>query len=543
MRNPWILALCSGLLLGLAFPPSPLGVVGLVAYVPLLLAWTWYAHAMSRWMLLGLTYVTFFLFHGITNWWVCSWQEQTDPYLFASGIALAIGHPFFLAIPWFLLASIRTHLGPKAMLWIAPLAIGGFEWLHGQTDMSYPWLTSGYMLIDTPMAQAADIVGVYGISTAMIVVNALIAAMLSGLPVKRAMLGGVAAAMLVIWSGYGLLRDVDDNVPATAPVRAAMVQPNENPWDKWTDPRVQVSKHQRIIDSARRAGDVVDLFVWSETAIPYAMRLPMYTDEWQHFRSWVDTTDVAMLAGYSDIVTYAPNTAPPSARTSKADPTLRYDAFNSAMLVMPGRPDIPMHRKTNLTPFAERLPFADQFTFAMEWIQWGVGISAWGKGRLRDPLPLVINDHERARIGVIICIESIYPETARDLVNNGAEVLCVITNDAWYNGTPGPRQHYDIARMRAIEQRRYVMRCGNSGVSGFIDPAGRSIVEIPVMTSGVCVGDVMPRTDRTVYAMVGDLIPPSGAALTILLWLLTRFPALLRKLRVRTNPSSGNETL
>lgn len=542
MRNPWILAIATGLLAGLAFPPSPFGVLGVVAYAPLLTLWLRHAHDWSRWRLFGFTYLVFFLYHGMSNWWVCSWQEQTDPYLFASGIALAIGHPVFLSIPWFLLASIRTHLGPRAMVWLSPFAIGGFEWLHGQTDLSYPWLSSGYMLIDTPFAQLADVVGVYGLSTMLVAVNVVIAAAWTGLLQHRRRTMAVTVLSVLCWAGYGMIVNVQDDPASVSAIRAGMVQPNENPWDKWSDPRIQVEKHRRIIDSAKRAGVDVDLFVWSETAIPFAMRLPMYADEWQGFRQWIDTTNVAMLAGYSDLVTYAPNTAPPSARTSKADPTLRYDAFNSAMLVMPGRHEIPMHRKTNLTPFAERLPFADQFTFAMEWIQWGVGISAWGKGRERLPLPLMVRDTLKARIGVIICIESIYPETARDLVHNGADVLCVITNDAWYNGTPGPRQHYDIARMRAIEQRRWIMRCGNSGVSGFIDPSGRSVVEIEPMTSGVAVGDLTPRTARTVYSMLGDIVPPAGAAATILIWLLTRFPGLLRNMRVRTNPPTGNET-
>jgi apolipoprotein N-acyltransferase len=272
------------------------------------------------------------------------------------------------------------------------------------------------------------------------------------------------------------------------------------------------------------------------------MRQPSYGFDWAMFRHWIDTSAVVVLTGYSDLAAYAPGTAPPSARTSRVDPSLRYDAFNSAIIVSAHTPAVPIHRKTNLTPFGERLPFADQFTFAMEWIKWGVGISSWGVGRSREPLPLIIPGRDTAHVGAIICIESIYPETARDLVNNGADVLCVITNDAWYNGTPGPRQHYDIARMRAIEQRRDVIRVGNSGISGTIAANGQSTYELPPMITAVGAAHVTVASHSTIYAYMGDILPPVGAMLTLLLWLATRFPSLLRNMRIRTYDQPRDDT-
>ncbi|MBU3740838.1 MAG: apolipoprotein N-acyltransferase [Candidatus Kapabacteria bacterium] len=546
MRHPLVLAAISGLVLALAFPPMPGGLLSLVGYVPLLYVWACHAHDWSRPKLFAITYVTFFLFHGISNWWVASWQEQTDPFLMASGIVLAFGHPVFLALPWFVLASIRTHLGMRAMLWLAPFAVSGFEWIHGQSELSYPWLTSGYMLIDTPLAQAADLVGVYGLSFALLSVNAAIAALVIHGVSTRRRTAAMVAAILGVWFAYGLIRANAVGVAHTdgsATIRVGLVQPNENPWDKWSDPRQQVQRHRQLVDSARMASRrAVDVYVWSETAIPYPMQRPEYAIDWQSFRRWVDTSNVSVLTGYSDLMAYPPGMAPASARTSRVDPSVRYDAFNSAIIISPYAADVPIHRKTNLTPFGERLPFADQFTFAMEWIKWGVGISAWGVGRERRPLPLRLAGRDSAYVGVIICIESIYPETSRDQVRNGADVLCVITNDAWYNGTPGPRQHYDIARMRAIELRRDIVRVGNSGVSGIITADGQSRYEINPMTSTVGIASVNVRHDRTIYAAVGDIIPPLGALLSILLWLATRFPALLRNMRIRTYEQSTDTT-
>ena len=494
----------------------------------------------------------FFIYHVSSNWWISSWQKQSDPYLFVSGIALDVIHPLFLLLPWFLLASIRKRLANVEnshafVITLTPFFISGFEWLHGQTDASYPWLTSGYMLVYTPFAQVADYVGVYGLSFLIGVVNALIA--LAMVSERRRRFGlMLAAGATAVWLALGLINEWHvKQYTYGRSINVALIQPNENPWDKWSDPRIQLRNHIYIVDSVRRRFHDVfpqtnrrPLVVWSETAIPYSIRLPAYADDFAKLRYWVDTSNIVLLTGYADITMYAPGTAPPSARRSSIDPSLLYDAFNAAMVLWPGIHDIPVHRKTILTPVAERLPFADQLTFAMSWIEWGVGISAWGKGQVRRPLPVVGYGGQAsdgfsvadttALVGVIVCIESIYPEMVRDLVNNGADLLCVITNDAWYNGTTGPGQHFDIARMRAIEQRRTLIRCANSGITGAIDVTGRTIKTIQPMTRGSCNVSVNTSSRRTLYASLGDVLPPSSLIIAVLAFLAARFPSLIRNL-------------
>ena len=533
-----LLALTSGILLGFAFPPYPFGLLSFVAFVPLMVLWIDRVPQFRKRHIVGLTYVTFFVFHGLTNWWVGSWQEHTDPYLMASGIALWLGHPFFLALPWYVLAYIRRRLGAGPMLWSSPFIVCAFEWLHGQTDASYPWLTTGMMTVNTPFAQAADIVGVYGLTFAVVLINALVVA--TYLAYRNAQrttairLAIACLAVLLPWCIYGVVAssrtygyDYDQDV------KVHLVQPNIDPWDKWSDPRVQVAAHIRLEDSILATGNRPDIVVWSETAIPFAIRGSNNAPEFAALRTWVDTSRIALLTGYSDVMVYAPSAAPPSARRSKIDSTQRFDSFNAAMVLQSGQAVIPVHRKSMLTPFAERLPFADDLTFAMDWFQWGVGISSWGKGPTREPLPVVVGA-KTLRVGTIICIESIYPQVARDMVRNGADVLCVITNDAWYNGTIGPRQHFDIARMRAIEQRRWIMRCANSGVTGFISPngnnnSGTAVVTAPEQVATVCSGTVKSVKHRTLYNRAGDVVPYASAFATIC---IAVFSVIKRKQRV-----------
>ncbi|MBK7034433.1 MAG: apolipoprotein N-acyltransferase [Ignavibacteria bacterium] len=540
LRAPFVRAALSGTLLGLAFPQVlPFGLAGVLSFlgfVPLLLAIIDDGRATRSWKIVAWFYLTFVIYHGLTNWWVCSWQERTDPYLFASGIALWLFHPFFLMLPFVALASIRRRLGTGWMLFMAPLSIAGFEWLHGQTDASYPWLTTGYSLIHTPFAQIADTVGVYGLSFLIASVNVVIVYLTLQRVVGRTVVYQAVALCLVLasWLGIGVWKAAD-LVGAASDVRVMIIQPNEDPWDKWGDTRAQVRMHQQLTDSMRNSGVVADVVVWSETSIPYTIRDPLFMPEWDVLQQWVDTSSISLLAGYADIMIYAPGQAPPSARQSRVDPSVRFDAFNAAMMINAGKSDVPVHRKSMLTPFAERLPFADQLTFAMSWIEWGVGISAWGKGQTRLPLPVVKGSDTLARIGTIICIESIYPEVARDLVNNGSDILCVITNDAWYNGTWGPEQHYDIARMRAIEQRRNVIRCANSGVSGIIRSDGSEDPHpaIAPMTQGAVMVAAQRSGDRTLYAVLGDPMPILGLILTLLAVVSARIPLILRNLPFR----------
>lgn len=534
-RATFILCAASGLLAGAAYCHASLLVpaeVMLIAWVPLL--WALFelddANTARRSVLLPL-YVAFFLFHGICNWWISSWQEQTDPYLMASGIAVWLGHPFFLILPWAVLRWISTKLSRLSVLVLVPIITTTFEWLHGQTDLSYPWLSLGYSLVDLPLAQVADVIGVYGLTFLIMTVNVLSFWALQrrhdgngiGLPVA------LTLVLCAVWTACGFAQRADGlrSQPARK-LAVAIVQPNINPWDKWSAPSEQLAIHRQITDSLFAAGKWSNLVVWSETAIPYVIRNYRYLGDWVGIRTWLDTSGFSLLTGFADMMVYENGSAPASARSLIVDPSVKYDHFNAAMLLNSGESGPVVHRKTMLTPFAERLPFADQLSFAMQWFEWGVGISSWGKGRERLPMEVRNGCEVKATIGPVICIESIYPDVARDMVNNGADVLAVITNDAWYNGTWGPRQHYDIARMRAIEMRRSVIRCANSGVSGIIDQSGHSILELPEMRRTAAVGTVRLSREKTFYARHGDWLPIICAAVTLLAVLFARFQRFLR---------------
>jgi apolipoprotein N-acyltransferase len=546
MRSRYLSAAISGLLAGLAYSHASLPVpaeIMLVALVPLM--WTLFSQVEGSLNkgVVGPLYVCFFVFHGICNWWISSWQEQTDPYLLASGIAVWLAHPLLLMLPWLILVWLSKRLSRTAIAVLIPVVYTAGEWIHGQTDFSYPWLTAGYAMVDVPSAQVAEVVGVYGISFAIMAVNTLVyAALLHRDSAARS--AGLLSFAVVLWVGLSVAgsvrRSSSEWLNKGGGVRVEIVQPNINPWDKWSAPSDQLRIHKAVSDSLRRQGVRADVSLWSETAIPYVIRSYRYIADWLDVRRWVDTSETSLVTGFADMLVYPDGAAPASARSSAMASRVKYDHFNAAMVINPGHVNVPVHRKTMLTPFAERIPFADHLSFAMHWFEWGVGISAWGKGRERLPLPVIRQGDTIARIGTIICIESIYPDVARDMVNNGASVLAVITNDAWYNGTWGPRQHYDIARMRAIEFRRPIVRCANSGVSGIISADGASEMELPVMRRMAAIGQVRPNRVYTFYARHGDWLAVACAITSLFAVVIARFTPLLRILPAVLRSQSSN---
>lgn len=229
------------------------------------------------------------------------------------------------------------------------------------------------------------------------------------------------------------------------------------------------------------------------------------------------------MTGFSQAEIYNSENKPPTARQLHGDTSRYYKMYNAALMLNPypfDENNPQMYQKMRLTPVAERFPYADQLTFAQDWLQWGVGISDWGMGRVQHNLTFY-NKGTKFDIGSIICIESIYPGFCRNFTNKGANVLSVITNDAWYNYTIGPEQHYLIAAIRAIENRRYIARCANSGVTGFIAADGSTVLRAPKY-EGVGVAASIPLlTGKSVYVLYGDWLPIACAIFSFVVLFLS----------------------
>ena len=162
-----------------------------------------------------------------------------------------------------------------------------------------------------------------------------------------------------------------------------------------------------------------------------------------------------------------------------------------------------------LVPFAEKVPFEDKLPFLSNF---DVGQANFTSGE-----DYKVFDLDGKKFSVGICFESVFPSSSRTFVSGGAELLIIITNDAWFGNTSGPYQHAQIAVMRAIENRRSIARCANTGISELIDPFGRITKKIGLGKRGVLSGELKLLDEETIYNKYGDYVGWITAVITLLL--------------------------
>lgn len=530
LKNQIFFAILSGILLALSFPPIPMPFLAFIGLVPLLFLFNFESSSEKHRYLL--IYITFFIYHTGSLWWISSWTQDTDIFLLISGIALDFIHPFFFFIPFAIYFYLTKKINKKIALYLFPLIFLTFEWLHSLGDIGFPWLTLGNtQMLNTYWIQFIDITGIWGASLLILYINVLVTDILLQfnwskfkdfvkliLSNKELSVKLITLNLLVFlpffYSFYAISKyDHKKMLLTNNYIRVAVVQPNINPWRKWEISTIeQLQILLKTTDSLLALNPKIKLFVYPETA------LPMISTDFNSLRdisllqNWVNIRQISILTGLSEFYFIPQGVEPPStARALIADPNKFYQTFNSAILVAPdtlyypGKP-IKSARKSKLTPFGEQIPFKEELPFLAKFAMWSVGISSWNKGSGATLLETTI-DNRYLKIGNINCIESIFPNFVKDFSQKGANLFTLITNDGWYDYTVGPRQHYLIACMRAIENRRYIARSANTGISGFITPLGTSLTELPPYRIGALDALLPLMNEKTIYATYGDWLP------------------------------------
>ena len=343
-----------------------------------------------------------------------------------------------------------------------PFAWAASEWIRNFALTGFPWSNLAHSQWKALLvAQSADVAGIYGIVALLVAVNVALAELHVSFWRSPAAAPGaaryarVAAGAVLVTLVYGAFRiaAVDTAVGDARTLPVALVQGNISQDQKH---RADFRDRVRAIyaEEQRRAeARGAKLVVWPEAAIPGAVhvrseRVP--DRELQHPNtSWI-------LAG--------------AASYWHEGETLM--AQNSALLVAPGKQIADRYHKSHLVPFGEYVPMKRLLFFARK-LTHAAGNFLPGSEEEIAPLSLPLDDGGRARFGVLICYEDIFPEVARLETARGAEFLVNVTNDAWYGRTSAPFQHVAMTVFRAIESRRAVVRSAQTGVSAFVDPAGR----------------------------------------------------------------------
>ncbi|MFB1486786.1 MULTISPECIES: apolipoprotein N-acyltransferase [unclassified Thiocapsa] len=355
------------------------------------------------------------------------------------------------------------------------------EWLRGWLFTGFPWLSLGYTQIDGPLGGFAPILGVYGVGLLILLSAGLLWGLLrwSGRWSGRGRIVA-AAALVLIWGGGMLLKQVSWTAPSGPSFRAVVVQASIPQAMKW-DPDQLVSTMEIYWDlTERNLG--ADLVVWPETAIP---------DFLHHVR---DVLIEPMAARARDEGT----------EIVLGIPVLETDTgrhFN-ALLSLGSREDL--YAKRHLVPFGEFMPFKAWLGPLVDLFE--VPMSDFSRGSAERPL-LAVGDR---LAGVSICYEDAFPAEVSQALPE-AEFLINVSNDAWFGDSLAPHQHLEMARMRALENGRYLLRATNTGISAIIDQRGRVLGTVPSFERGDFATQVRPFAGATPYVRFGNA-PAIGLA-------------------------------
>jgi apolipoprotein N-acyltransferase len=550
-KSNLLLALSGGLLLGLSFPPLPLSFLAYVAFVPILLL---VEQVSTIGKLLRYSYAAFLLFNIVGLYWVGGFTHGRDPYLMTSGVALILVHPMFFWIPLLAYYAARKTLGLPAALILFPFLFTAFEYLHGLGEFAFPWLSIGYtQSYDLARIQIAEFVSVYGVSFLVFAFNALLFYISTewlshqvSLKSKKVIIPAIGLIAIIILPplyGWFRIRSLQAQQHQTA-VQVAVIQPNFDPFEKWGEGsrnkwesyRTQFDYYVDETKNIARASDSTskpELIVYPETAIPFYLLLPQNRNFLNRLTHTVDSLNISVFTGLPYAVFEDSAHASPTA-TRIHGSEFFYEAFNSATLIQPRKEIDQIYKKMILVPFAERIPYAQYLSFLIEPLKWSVGISGWGKGM--DTVVFILpTTHGNIPFSSMICYESIYPQFVREFASKGAQFLIVVTNDSWYGNTSGPYQHAACGVFRAIENRRWIVRCANGGISGFIGPDGSFHNRTAMFAQRTVSALIEARSEKSWYVRYGDLFSKTCVIISILSLIWTLFIFIRSKFNAATN--------
>jgi apolipoprotein N-acyltransferase len=253
-----------------------------------------------------------------------------------------------------------------------------------------------------------------------------------------------------------------------------------------------LEQSQEVVDEGAK------LILWPETALPVYLMNGNYYPEVNSIYAYLDSNNIALLTGMPQINFYFDDQKFPADAKYNKGGRFHYTTYNSILLLRPGTREYQQYGKMKLVPLGEHVPFVEEFSFLADVFKWGVGLSGWnvGKDTLVFKLPM---NKDTVKIGGLVCYESIFPLFVTNFVKRGAQFIVVVTNDSWYGNSSGPYQHEDFAILRAVENRRSVVRCANGGISCIINPLGKIESETKMFTKTVLVGNVELRSEKTFY--------------------------------------------
>ncbi len=491
-KKAWLLVVVSAALQILSFPLPGLYVLSWIAIAPLLVA---ILHARSPdtlqldesrklvpaspWQGFLLGYACGVLWYLGTCYWVYDTMHQYGGLSAPIGLLVLLLFALYLGLYHGLFGLLVSLLARRNSYRLALVSAPGL-WVAvelARTRVSgFPWDLLGITQVDNiPLTRIATVTGVYGLSFEILLVNvAFAAAFLLHRSKRKTLLLASFAAVVLLQAGRWL------TLPPLPADRTAILLQQNLPvaeTDAWTKDYFEGTLQEFSSLSTNPVPPLrrhPDLIIWPESPAPFQTNDPTFREA------------ISRLARQSQAWLVVGAIGVDNPRT----------VFNSATLVSPAGGWDGRYSKIHLVPFGEYVPFASLFSFAGGLTQ-AVGNFTPGTSRA----PLQAGDQ---RLGIFICYESIFPNEVRQLVAQGAQVLVNISNDGWYGDSGAWAQHLNQARMRAVENNRWLLRDTNTGLTAAIDPYGRVVAHLERKTRAALPAPYALTKVTTFYSDHGD---------------------------------------
>lgn len=419
--------------------------------------------------------------------------------LIALGLVLLSGA---LALIWtvpIMLVNLRTR-----SIYLLPVFFASMEFLTSiENNTAFMWLSPSQTMLSMPvLAQTADIGGMYIVSAAVLMFSVLI--MRACTQNRKRMIYNIAAllGLLVIVIIYGSIRMNQEYRGKT--ISIAIVQPNvpasvKEQFYDGTQHRIRILRS--YLDQLK--SENVQLAVFPETSAP--VYLQRKTDFSKYIQSFADSTGIDILMG--------------SLRVKYDREKKRFDYYNSAYLFNEKGQFI--YNKIRPLGFAERMPYDDRWRFLRN--------IPLGQGDLTPGDEYVIFETDSIPYASYICFESVFATIGAEFTRRGAQFLVNISEDAWFVRSVGARQHFYAGLFRAIENRRYLIRCSNPGISAVIAPTGIIEKKLKLQDEGVITAEIMAIDDLTFYTRFDNILPK----LFVIIMLAYAIYILIRRINER----------
>ncbi|MFV1884542.1 MAG: apolipoprotein N-acyltransferase [Balneola sp.] len=506
-ENKWALSLTAGLLLGLSFPPVNLSFLSFPAFILLfMLSEKCESYKQTAYY----SYAGFLIWNLTTTYWLMMAS-------IGAGVAAILANSVLMTIPLCLAQFFnRKYKSPILIALLQASAWVGYEFLHHNWDLAWPWLAIGNGWSNqVSLIQFISVTGHLGISFWVVFTSALA---VQAIRLRTRMLAISTIASLLLLPATSLIYFASTN-PVEAdsdPVHVAVIQPNHDSYEDYGG----MSGPNEVLDSLfsitnKIRTDETELIVWPENAIDQAIRIDSYISN--RIADSANGWNANLIVGTGLTVVYEDDQSlPVTYRTSRNG--ANYNIFNSALYSDSGG-NLTYYNKANLVPIVERTPFLDFFNTVdiFEWIDWGA-IPNYGKGITPDML-----DAESFSTSGLVCYDSVFPTWVREFVHDGADFITIITNDGWWGNSSGHHQHFAYARLRAIEFDRWVVRSANNGTSGIIRPDGTVEQKTDYWVRTGFNSAIPRKSNTTVYARFGDWLSYLCLLLVLGGWLYGRF--------------------